>query len=64
MLANSSQGKYCAFCRHWYDPANKALTPRQGRNLYDINQNMTAKCNKQLINTRAMATCPKFQSKF
>lgn len=31
MIVNIEKTKKCAFCKHWYDPSNNAIKPRNPR---------------------------------
>jgi hypothetical protein len=63
VLGNSKKNKYCAFCTHWYDPTNSALTAVPGRDLYQIDNTQQKKCNKHQYQTKALSTCKLFISK-
>ena len=44
MRYNAKNFKICAFCRHWYDPCNSAITPLMGKNMYEVDTNAKSKC--------------------
>ena len=64
MLGDSTKNKWCCFCVNWYDPANSAIKPRTGRNLFDVDNTAMSKCMATNMKTKALFTCPKFKPKF
>ena len=64
VLGNCSTNRWCIFCKYWYNPSGCGLTPRVGRNLFDVDNLMKAKCMKTGLNTPAIHNCPKFERKF
>lgn len=64
MLGNSKRNRWCAFCIHWYDPTNSVLTPKSGRDMFDVDNKKICKCMVTNLKTKALATCPKFTPKF
>jgi hypothetical protein len=63
-LGNCQKNKWCCFCRHWYDPTNSALTPRMGKDLFDVDGRAVKKCNLHCLETHALGTCKDFKKKF
>ena len=63
MLGNAKQNKWCCFCQYWFDPAHEALTPRPGRDLFDLNMKVCKKCQKHSYTTKACSTCAQFERK-
>ncbi len=63
MLGDCTKNKWCCFCANWYDPANSALKPRTGRNLFDVDNTAMSKCMATNLKTKALFTCPKFKPK-
>ena len=64
MLGNSQRNKWCCFCKHWFDPACMALTPKSGRDMYEVDTNKKNKCNKKNLITPAISVCKDFTNKF
>ncbi len=64
MLGDCQKNRWCAFCKHWYDPTNSALKPRVNKNLFDVNEKIRCRCNKKSLITPALSTCPLFERKF
>lgn len=55
----------CAVCKHWYDPANSAITPRAPQiDLWEYDDSAKRKCMKKNFDTNASGFCSYFQSKF
>ena len=53
----------CAFCRHWYDPTNSAITPVKAK-MWEYDQSKTSVCRKRNnLKKKACATCNKFECK-
>ena len=63
VLGNPQRNRWCCFCKHWFDPACSALTPRPGGNLYDVDGEKKCKCECCKLMTKAIHTCPKFEKK-
>lgn len=64
MLGNCKRNKWCCFCSNWFDPACSALKPLKARDLFEVDQTVVCKCRQNNLNTKALATCPKFKPKF
>lgn len=66
LIVNVKFMKKCAFCEHWYDPTNSAITPKSPAiglwQIKDINQKCL--CTKKNIQMPANAFCSNdFESK-
>lgn len=54
---------YCAFCKHWYDPTNSAITPLHG-NWWEFDRGKEARCMKSVgLKTKGRHSCGKFELK-
>ena len=63
MVCNCKQVKRCAFCKHWYDPTNSAIVPKQPRiNLWEIKE-CKKLCLKKNYEMAATAQCREYESK-
>lgn len=61
--AYSGAKKKCVFCKHWWDPANSALTPLKIGG-FEFDPNEQRECDQRNNSkTRANFTCNKFESK-
>lgn len=61
---NSGTGEKCAFCKHWYDPSNTAISPKNPSiGLWYCDDKKVSKCLIKNMNKRACASCNKFISK-
>lgn len=63
VTASSKKNKYCAFCKHWYDPTNSAINPLFGKDLYTIDSNSDKKCVKRNLITPALSICRHYETK-
>jgi hypothetical protein len=55
--------KVCAFCKHWYDPTNSAISPKIGH-LWEFDTEMYAKCMKNNLMRRiSFQVCNMFERK-
>lgn len=46
MIVNIEKTKKCAFCKHWYDPSNNAIKPRNPRfNQWEFDDQSRKMCN-------------------
>ena len=66
LIVNVKHIKKCAFCRHWYDPTNSAITPKSPAiGMWQINDiNQKCMCLKKNIQMQANAFCSNgFESK-
>ncbi len=64
VLGNSNSNKWCCFCKHWFDPACSALTPRVSKGMFDVEKDAKCKCTKQNLVTPAIHNCKYFERKF
>ena len=63
-IANIKIVKKCAFCKHWYDPTNSAISPRSPQiNLWEYEENMKKKCLQKNYDMKASAFCGKYECK-
>lgn len=61
---NIKNTKVCAFCKHWYDPTNTAIEPRDGLvNIWKYDEKASKKCIKINLNKPSWATCAKYECK-
>jgi hypothetical protein len=63
MLASLKERK-CVLCKHWFDPGASNIKFRPGAKLFDYNQDVKKMCLIKKVETRAIFSCPKFESKF
>ncbi len=61
-IINIKVAKKCAFCKHWYDPTNSAISPKAPNiGLWQIkDDNQRSLCMKKNIETPAFAGCPQY----
>lgn len=56
--------RFCAFCKHWYDPTNTAISPRSGNTtVWDFDRNIKNKCLDKNIERVANMGCNKYECK-
>ncbi len=64
MTANVKTTKRCAFCKHWYDPANSAIEPKVPRaNTWIFDDHCKKMCMKKNYETSSTAFCGKYECK-
>lgn len=64
MLCNIKMTKKCAFCKHWYDPANHAIEPvKPTQGLWKFSHQTKNICTLNNINKPGFASCNKFECK-
>lgn len=64
MIGNIKVVKKCAFCMHWYDPTNEAISPRNPKiNLWNYNEKCKRKCLLTNLTMQGSAFCSKYQCK-
>jgi hypothetical protein len=63
MLGNLKERK-CVLCKHWFDPGATNIKYRPGVKLFDYDPNIKKMCLVKKIDTRAIFSCSKFESKF
>ena len=62
-VKNNRQGR-CAFCKHWYDPTNAAIQPRNIKaGMWDYDDKAENPCQKTGFKRRASLTCKDFVCK-
>ena len=62
-LAHVPEKKICAFCRHWYDPTNSAIRPKNG-GFWEFDNNVRKRCMKKVgYETQSWASCTEFECK-
>ena len=55
---------YCAFCKHWYDPSNNAIKPRNPRfNQWEFDDQCRKMCMKKNLEMNANAFCGWYECK-
>lgn len=63
-IANIKTVKKCAFCKHWYDPTNSAISPRSPHiNLWEYDDKCKKKCLKKNYDMAASSFCGKYECK-
>lgn len=61
---NSGTGERCGFCKHWYDPTNKAISPKAPNiGLWYCDERVKNKCLVKNIEMKACSSCHRFESK-
>lgn len=60
--SNKMSMKVCAFCRHWYDPANSAITPKFA-GLWEYEHGIKRMCNIRKIETYSQFKCSNYELK-
>ena len=62
---NIRKTRYCAICRHWYDPTNQYIEPiNPALDMWEIERGAKCKCMKKTGGeTSATYCCSKFQPK-
>ena len=54
----------CAFCKHWYDPTNSAIVPKQpAAGFWEYDSMAKNKCMIRGVEMAGMQSCGKFESK-
>lgn len=62
--AGKYSGKVCAFCKHWYDPANSAIRPRNVRaGIWEYDDTVKRDCMQCKFKRGTWQRCNKFESK-
>lgn len=64
-IINIKHAKKCAFCKHWYDPANSNITPKNPKlGMWQINDtNKKCLCLNKNLQVPAHSFCPKYDCK-
>ena len=65
MNVNIKQAKKCAFCEHWYDPANSTISPQNPKiGIWQITDtDKKCKCLKKNVDMRAGSFCSYYECK-
>lgn len=64
MMVNVTQCKKCAFCTHWYDPANSHIQPKSPRiNLWLYDHQAKSYCNVKRIDMKGGQSCSEYECK-
>lgn len=54
----------CAFCRHWYDPANAAIRPRNPKaGMWEFDDKAENFCQKTGHKKKAFMSCKDYECK-
>ena len=62
--ANIKNCRRCAFCKHWYDPTNSAISPKYPQQgVWEYDQKATRKCLKNNLNKSASSLCGGYELK-
>ena len=57
-------GKVCAFCKHWYDPSNSAIRPKNIRvQQWEYDHEAESVCMDCKFKRKTWQRCNKFESK-
>ena len=63
-VANIKVNRMCAFCKHWYDPANECIEPKAPAiGMWKYDSKAQRKCLKRGVNTASRASCLQYQCK-
>jgi hypothetical protein len=64
MLVNLNSFKCCAFCKHWYDPANAHIQPHDAKhNMWEFEEKARCKCMLSNLDRPAGQKCSKYECK-
>lgn len=64
MMANVTQCHKCAFCKHWYDPANSHIQPKSPRiNLWLYDHQAKSYCDVKRIEMKGGQFCSEYECK-
>ncbi len=54
----------CAFCKHWYDPTNQAIRPKNPRiGFWEYNPRLKNQCLSRGMETESFYGCNRFECK-
>ena len=59
---NRASMRKCAFCQHWYDPANSAIKLQRPK-IWEYDLQAKNICRQKNVKTLAFSACAKFISK-
>lgn len=63
-VINIKSGKVCAFCEHWYDPTNSAISPRNiASNFWNYDRDAKNTCALTNLPKQGGGCCPKYRCK-
>ena len=63
-FANIKTVKKCAFCTHWYDPANSHISPKAAQiGLWNFEERASCFCEIKRRETLGNAFCQEYQCK-
>ncbi len=60
---NVNNVRLCAFCKHWYDPANTFIRPLFGKDRWEYDETAKALCNIKKKEMKAFANCSEYEQK-
>ena len=59
-----SPSRLCAFCRHWYDPTNSAISPSDIRGgFWNYDEKAVHKCAKNGRDMKGQMSCHLYECK-
>lgn len=59
---NIKSARICAFCRHWFDPSNSAISPKM-KDLWLFDPNVKKMCSIKNVETPSKMSCGDYQCK-
>lgn len=63
-LANVKNARNCAFCKHWYDPTNNCIKPKNSvSGFWEFDNSATNKCLKTNTNRASWTSCGSYECK-
>lgn len=62
VAVNISSTRYCAFCKHWWDPAGKWIYPNIGAQWF-MENSTKCRCIVRGLDTPAVSSCGKYKCK-
>lgn len=63
MRLNIMSIPYCAACKFWDDVGRSAMSPTFDSRIWNVRENEKRMCLKRHVITKAIGTCPKYESK-
>lgn len=64
MRANLKTQKFCAFCKHWYDPANSHINPVTPKfALWEFDPKAKSMCSKRSRDITGGEKCSSYECK-
>lgn len=62
--ATPGSTRFCAFCKHWYDPANSAIEPLPGdTKVWKFDRSANNKCLKSNMMRKGQMGCVYYECK-